>query len=652
MTLRLRSLLIAILLTCLTWGGLWPAPTAWGLGFGAFHSTSQTSDQAMDTSLIPPTSMFVPRQAPLTVSLLTSDLSELQSRLATAGRRADWEGFQNSFLTEADFSYGRDVRPWLGDDLTLAVTTIDLDRQASNGQQPGYLLAVAVKDAELAREFLQRYWQRRAADGSQLHYEKVSGVRLIYSEPAGPAFSQALQQATDLEIAGLGPDKSSNLAAVDFSDPGIVATTSALVGDRFLLFANAPKVMRDAVANVQFPALNLASDSDYQRSLEALTAPRLAYLYANLDAFGGWLETQGLAVRRLSNHGTAQRPAELSSAPSSSIRYRSLAVGLGTTARGLLADTALLSSPQSTTQADITQVGTVQASTAQAGTVQAGTAQTDTTSAANASISDSTSDAALQPARVLDYLPADSIAAVSSAHLDQLWQDLHPLLTAYPPLQTLVSRALDHIQANWKLDIAREIFPWVDGEYGLGQLERPNGTDWVFVVERTSKAAQAGIQHLDNLARQQGYSIGEVALAGREVTAWTSLNPAGEQDSAASAVRAIVRGVHAQMDRYELFSTSLEAMEKVLQSQEGSALTETSQFKQAIAPLPATNQGYLYVNWQDNQELLETQLPLLRILELAAQPLFRGLKTVSLSGYEREPEQGLQRVAIALQLGK
>lgn len=608
---RLRSLLIATLAACFIWlgGGLWPSPTAWGLGLGLGGARKT----GMDISLIPPTAMFVPRRAPLTASLLTRDLSTLRSRFAASGGRADWESFQNSFLADADFNYNRDVKPWLGDDLTLAVTTLDLDRQAANGQQPGYLLAIAVQDAQQAREFLQRYWQRRAADGSELRYERVNGVRLIYSQPStGTAWG-----GFSVNSDGRG-DRPSDTAAPQSVG---LATTSALVGDRFLLFANAPKVIREAVANVQFPALNLASDPDYQRSLAALTAPRIAYAYANLNALGSWLETQGLAVNPL-RESTAtpleptSRGAQQQAPPLS--HYQSWAVGLGTTARGLLADIALLSPPQP----------------AAAGTEPSMDAEQ------------------IQPDRVLSYLPPDSIAAVSSADLEQIWQGIQPLLPTYPALQTLVDRALDHLQADWKLDITEEIFPWVDGEYGLGQLERPEGTDWVFVVERTSEAAQRGIQHLDDLARKQGYSIGEVTLADREVTAWTSLNPVGEQDSAASAVRAIVRGVHAHLDNYELFSTSLEAMEKVLQSRGGHALTETADFKQAIAPLPPTNQGYFYVNWKDNQTLLKTELPLLRILDLAAQPLFRGLKTVSLSGYEPQPEQGLQRVAIALQLGK
>lgn len=544
----------------------------------------------------PTTAIFVPRRSPLAVSLLVNP-----DRLVKLPQ-VDLDNFEEGLLDSAHLDYEQDVRPWLGDEVTLAVTTLDLDREPSNGQQPGYLLALAAKNSTRAREFLQVYWQRRAADGTELHYEQVSGVKLIY----GGAVSEEGSSTT---------------------------VASALVGDRFILFANTPKVIRDAVNNVQVPELNLASDEDYQRSLETLSGDRFALAYANLGELGGWLENQGLAVNRSLAESSPSSPLAANAAMDP--RYRGLALGLGVTRQGLLADTVLLSQPSSS---------------------GASAEPSDNPSAAMAQATP-TLDPGGSPEDIFRYLPSDSIAVASSNHLDEFWQSAQPLLKAYPALGTLTDRALDHIQADWQIDITQEIFPWVTGDYALGQLHQPksptsSGVDWIFVVDRDAPETKAGIQHLDEIARSQGYSIGALTLADRDVTAWTSLTPEGDQASAANAIRAFVRGIHAQVDHYELFATSLDAMEQVLQTIQGKPLAQTAAFKQAVAPLPETNQGYFYVNWQDNRTLLSEEVPLLRVFELTAQPLFRTLKTASLSRYESQPEEGVQRAAIALQLGQ
>ncbi len=585
---RFRTLLIATVLVLLL------------SGLGSFLWIGLQSPLTLLTQggkSVPTTAMFVPRRAPLAASLLVNPnrLVTLRQLLTAPGQRrqsrAEMKKIQDGLLASVDLEYERDIRPWLGDEATLAVTTLDMDRDPTNGQQPGYLLALATKDSKRARQFLQVYWQRRAADGTDLHYEQVQGVKLIYGD-AAKAAPEAIAPETH-------PDP---------TDPQTIA--SALVGDRYLLFANAPKVLRDAVNNVQVPELNLANAPQYRRSLEVLTAPRVAFLYANLNALGGWLENQGLTINKTARDGVV-----------TSGLYQGLALGLGITPQGLLADTALLEAVPVASEAVL--------------------AATETSPSGGH-----------KPEQLLNYLPKNSIAVASSSHLDQLWAKAQGVLQAYPAMNTLVDRTFDRIQDDWSLDITQEIFPWVKGEYALAPIERPQGLDWIFVVDRTSPEAQAGIAHLDDLARDQGYSIGGLTLADREVTAWTQLKPEGQQASAANAIRALVRGVHASIDRYELFSTSLDAMEAVLQASENTALVDNRSFKQAIAPLPAENQGYFYLDWHNNQTLLRQDLPLVRILELTAQPLFQHLKAISLSGYENGSTAGIQRAAIALQLGQ
>lgn len=560
------------------------------------------------SSAEPGAAMFIPKQAPVMLSLVVNPnrLSHLGGWLPGRGRRTRTElrQLQDGLLTPAGLDYDKDIRPWIGDEVTLAVTDLDLDRDRDNGRQPGYLLALATGKPQRAREFLQLYWQRRAADGTRLQFEQVSGLPIVYAQPP--------------------------LGAADALDLASATVATALVGDRYVLFANQPKLLRSAINRVQVPELNLLNAPHYRRALETLGDRRVAFGFANINSLGGWIAEQGLTV------STAQSAPSPGQSPPG--LYDAAALALRVTRQGLLADSALL--------------------------------ERETDAPASPPVPDSPpspdSPGLAPPRSALQYLPRNAAVAASSTQLDGLWRGTQAVLTSYPAIATVVNRALGTLEAEWKIDFTQEIFPWVKGSYALGQLDRPQGlSDWVFVVDRRTPEAQAGIAHLDELARQQGYSIGTLTLGEQPVTAWTRLKPEGEQDSADKALRALVRGVHGPVgqdpkipsDRpgegespYEVFATSLEAMESVLQAPGKQALANSKGFRQAIAPLPDTAQGYLHLNWADSEATLTQQLPVLRILKLAARPLFRNLQSVTLSGYPHR--EGLQRAAIALRLGQ
>ncbi|MDH6099549.1 DUF3352 domain-containing protein [Anabaenopsis sp. FSS-46] len=198
----------------------------------------------------PQSAIFVSKVAPVMVSLLNNPerLWERQGQLSQ---------LKTSLLAKTDIDYKQDIKPWLGNEITLAVTTTDIDRDPENGQQPGYLMALATKKPETSREFLELLFSRRVLAGANLEVEKYAGVKLL-------------------------SDSSSQVNAL-----------SAAVVDDFVLFANDAKVLRDAINNVQAPDLNLSSSSRYQKALQQLPKATLATAFLNLPAVAAW---QGLEL--------------------------------------------------------------------------------------------------------------------------------------------------------------------------------------------------------------------------------------------------------------------------------------------------------------------------------------------------------------------
>ena len=262
---------------------------------GFFWLTSQSPLNLLreGAAANPTAAMFIPRQAPAMASLLVNPdrleaFRQLVARPVNRRQsRAELNQIKDSLLANSDLKYQRDIQPWLGDEITLAVTSLDFDHNPENAAQPGYLLVVTTKNGERAREFLQLFYSKQAATSTEdLVFEKYKGVNLIYRRPLTSPTS-TIGRSQPLPI----PE----------------TLTSAVVGDRFVLFANHPKVLRDAINNVQAGNLNLQDDPEYQQMLQSITESeptnsqplryRIGLSFVNVPALAAWISKQPIPVR-------------------------------------------------------------------------------------------------------------------------------------------------------------------------------------------------------------------------------------------------------------------------------------------------------------------------------------------------------------------
>jgi Protein of unknown function (DUF3352) len=245
----------------------------------------------------PAAAVFVSKQAPLMVSLLVNpDELESLSRLIAipANRRQtgrEIRDLEKSLLASTGLNYQQEIQPWLGDEITLAVTSLDFDRNFDNGVKPGYLLAIQTKDSERAKEFLQASYSKQAVSGQfDLVFEPYKGVNLIYQRPL---------------VAG----KNNRFLA------------SAVIGNT-VLFANDIKVLRNAVNHAQVADLNLQNNTDYREALQTIPEPRIGILYANIPTLSAWIAGQPV--------------------PETPEVVQRLATAVAIKSRGLVAQTALI----------------------------------------------------------------------------------------------------------------------------------------------------------------------------------------------------------------------------------------------------------------------------------------------------------------------
>ncbi|OKH16140.1 hypothetical protein NIES592_00200 [Fischerella major NIES-592] len=528
-------------------------------GTNSFVGISGTTQQ-------PGAAIFVSQQAPVMMSMLVNP-----DKLQVLEREGELSKLKTSLLASTGLDYKQDIQPWLGNEITLAVTTEDIDRDPSNGQQPGYLMALATKNPEKSREFVDLLFSKRAIAGANLTTEQYEGIKLIFDSPQVDPKSK-MQNS----LAG------------------------AVIGDDFVLFANDPKVLREAINNVQGPDLNITTSSQYQQAVKQIPKGALAVAFLNLPNIAQW---QGLKL---------PEPAT----------YDSEIVSVVLTNKGLLAETSLLA--QGETAPPLEPLS--------------------------------------QPVGALQYIPTSaglaiagkSLSSLPNSNLNQVWEQIKVAISGSEKniVSGLIKPVVD-LQTDSDINLKEDIFSWVQGEYAIGLLPRSGqaNPDFVFVVEKT-ETTPAGISRLDEIAYSQGLSLNTFDIDKQKISAWTQLKAtkvADPQQREKYTIEAKVSGVRISQGNYEILASNLETMNEIINAKNNSLISDR-QFKNSIAAIPQPNQGYVYLDWAKSRELLENQFPILKLAEILAKPIFENLRSLTMSSYGSDTK--IFKIGVFFQLGK
>ncbi|WP_377476565.1 MAG: DUF3352 domain-containing protein [Microcoleus anatoxicus] len=530
---------------------------------GFYWLTTQTPLNLLNGGPIttPAAAVFVSKQAPLLASMLVNPdrLESLRQVFATPAERsrshAEFEQIKNSLLANTNLNYSRDIQPWIGDEITFAIATRDIDRDSKNGKQTGFLVALSSQNPDRSQQFLDSYWKKQG------QFEQYKGVKLSYKQlPTVPKKTEPISPLSRFSLPSSSLPSSLATALVSGSLDGKNHQS-------FVLLANHPQVLRDAIDNVEAANLNLNNNPEYQKALQQLKQGRIALAFFNLPQS----ETK----------------------EKSDISLSSLGVAVGVNRRGLVAETALVTDRQNNAIPTLSE-----------------------------------------PVQALQYIPSASPLAVASTSLNNFWTEFSSAISGNAEVSKLVDRTLADIQTAWGINLPQDIFNWVTGEYALAVLpSASNSSDWIFAAE-TSADSQQAIARLDEIARSKEYSIGSFTLRNQKITAWTQLTTSpnyGIGKKMKSAIETEAKGVRATVGKYEIFTTSVEAMDEALKAAETGSLVANQDFQTSIEPLPPSNDGYFYLDWPSSRGIWEKQIPLLRLIELSARPLFDHLRSLTIT---------------------
>jgi hypothetical protein len=232
-----------------------------GLGGGAWWLVLNRSPLQLQHRglVVPLAARFVPRQAPLSLFLLTDGeepLGYARAVVAPRQRRAAAEAvaqLRDGGFSAAGLDYSSELASWLGPEIGFAL----IGSNQGEGGAAGWLLSLRSRDSEGARRFLQRFWQSRSLAGTDLQISRYRGMGLISGRGA------------------LVGTKTTPIA-------------TALIDDDLVLIASGRGVLEQALDVSQIDALNLASSDSFRRGVADL-GRGMALLVARPPALAPWL---------------------------------------------------------------------------------------------------------------------------------------------------------------------------------------------------------------------------------------------------------------------------------------------------------------------------------------------------------------------------
>jgi hypothetical protein len=505
----------------------------------------------------PASAIFIPKNAPAAISLLVNvdelvNLSSLATPTAKQSTaRQAIKKWQQQLGDRLHLDYRQQIAPWLGEEIAVAITDLDFDRSPQNGSQPGYLAILSSRNPEASSRIVQAWWDEQIAE-NRLKIETYQGMKLADNRR----------------------DK----------------IASAIVSDRYILVANHPKVLRDAIDRLQPPRLSLLDNPDYQQVVAANSHHKIGIGYARLPDLKHWLGKEA------------------------GEKYPVAGINIGVDRQGLIADLSLYPSTPAPTTVEPTAIPA-------------------------------------QPKLVntLKYLPHQSDMAIAGTDLAHWQQQLATILPEIKSLTPTLDRTITAIGKQLSINLTENIFSWTTGEYALAAIPKPTqtSTDWMFIAERTQpERVDEAIGYFDQLASLAGYNVGLLPWQEKQVIGWTKL----VTDTSANTARLIaeVAGVHTNIgDKYTIFASSVEAMDATLKAVDRQSILDSDRYKHGANLLTATETGYLYGKWPTIKQLLPTQLQVQPLVKSFSDGIFAGLPNISLSRYV---EAGIQRITLLFQV--
>ncbi|NEQ35930.1 MAG: DUF3352 domain-containing protein [Okeania sp. SIO3I5] len=194
--------------------------------------------------------------------------------------------------------------------------------------------------------------------------------------------------------------------------------------------------------------------------------------------------------------------------------------------------------------------------------------------------------------KILQRFPAETMMLMSGMGISQAWAEFTSQAENNEDLQDVVEEVRS-LFVDFGLDVDREVFGWMDGEFALGLIASNQGVlattgfGGAMVFETSDRStAEKLIEKLNLMATENaGLALREIQVGRQSVTQWQ-----------VAGIGAFLG--YGWLDDNSLFVVLGEPLMEGIVNMSGDRLIGSEGFEQITGTLPESNQGYFYLDME------------------------------------------------------
>jgi hypothetical protein len=203
---------------------------------------------------------------------------------------------------------------------------------------------------------------------------------------------------------------------------------------------------------------------------------------------------------------------------------------------------------------------------------------------------------------IVSQFPADTFALVSGAGIKNYWAQAVEQSNTVPQSQMVIGAMRSYTQMVG-LDLDKDVFGWMDGEFAVGMIPSnegllaPVGFGGVMLFDTSDrKTAEATFSKLDSLVQPFSIQVGQRDVSGKKVTEWQAPG------------QGALLG-HGWLDNDTVFVAIGQPLIDLIVNKPAQALKDSDTFKTVTSSLPKQNLGYFYLDMDKTMALINKMTP-------------------------------------------
>ncbi|NHC35314.1 DUF3352 domain-containing protein [Scytonema millei] len=245
------------------------------------------------------------------------------------------------------------------------------------------------------------------------------------------------------------------------------------------------------------------------------------------------------------------------------------------------------------------------------------------------------------PSKVVTRFPVDTLALLTGAGISRTWAAFVDRTRDLPEVKQGLDSARRSLKTTYNLDLDRDVFGWMDGEFAIGAISSSQGMlaslgfGGVLMFQTSDRAtAESTLSKLDAIARSNFLAVVPRDINGNSVTEWQ-----------VPAQGAIVG--HGWLDRDTMFIAVGEPIVEAIAKPSGKSLDSSEVFKAATGSLLQPNAGYFYLDMDKTMSLLASK-PLSTAIDPEATAIINSIRGIGITASNPDKTTSQMELLVAL----